>query len=186
MNRSGRPAQVLVVPRGTRSTEPARSRSLVTLPVAAFLALISLLAACSGSVIPAGPTPTPFVPAATPAPTPEPGPGVVTFGTKIDDTTLAIVDPKTAFTRGVPAIAWSASLNEPAAAAKVTVVFAKRFSGGSETVLDATDVSLSNPASDTIANTEDLAAIAGNKAGTYVLRILRDATVLAEGSFTLK
>lgn len=46
-------------------------------------------------------------------------------------------------------------------------------------------IAIDNPDGDTIGVSQDLAAIAGNKPGTYVVRLLRGPDVLAEGTVTL-
>jgi hypothetical protein len=114
-----------LVPRGTRSPESARRPSSASL---ALLVLIALIAtACSGSVIPAAPTPTatPFV-APTPTPTPAiaSGRAPITFGTKIDQATLAVTDPKTVFSRTVKDIAWSVTFDGPAGSTTLKITFA--------------------------------------------------------------
>ena len=148
-----------------------------------LLALVTV-AGCSGSLLPATPTPAP-VPTPTPTPAVASGRALITFGTKINETTLAVTDPTTTFKRAVTDIAWSLVLDGPAGATTLTVVFASRSSAGTEKVLDSYDVTLSDPSFDVLANDADLAGIAGHKAGTYVLRYLRDTTVIGEGVFRL-
>ena len=113
------------------------------------------------------------------------GSGKITFGTAYDDTTLMIPKPITRFKATYPTIAWSAEFSEPAGATTVELVFARVSSGGAETIIDRADVPISSPDFDLIANSLDLASIADNKPGTYVLRYVRGGTVLAEGTFTL-
>ena len=67
----------------------------------------------------------------------------------------------------------------------MTLVLARVTKGGSESIVVTTEVSISNPDFDLIANEADLATIADNKRGKYVLRYLREATILAEGTFEL-
>ena len=154
-------------------------------PLAIAMAL--LIAACGGGAAatdrPADPTerPTPEPPAYTVPP----NFGVITFGLDYDPDTLDIIKPTERFKATYPAIAYSASLTEGAGAAKLRLVVASVSAAGSERVIIDEDVAVSNPAADIFANKVDLASLLDNKPGTYVMRFLRDATVLAEGTFTL-
>jgi hypothetical protein len=149
--------------------------------------LAVVLAACSGGP-PAAPaaTPTPFV-APTLAPTDPPllGTGVVTFGVAYDPDTLQITKPKSMFKTTVKEISFSAFLIEPAGATSLTVVIAAKRKSGVETIAYREEIPVSNPSADTLANAADLALAVDRKAGTYVMRFLRDAVVLAQGEFTL-
>jgi hypothetical protein len=143
-----------------------------------------LLAACSSPAAPVvtqAPTPT-FIPATEEPPDTETG--VITFGTSYDETTLEIAKPQTKFKTSAKSIAWSASLSEPANASTLTIVIARVTSGGAESLLVKEDVDMSNPDFDILANKIDLAALVDRKAGTYVMRYLRDKDILAEGTFT--
>jgi hypothetical protein len=117
--------------------------------------------------------------------TPSPGSGVITFGTAYNADSLLIAKPLTTFKRTVKTIAWSAEFSESAGATTVKFVFASVSKGGAESIIDQEDVAISSPTFDLLANKANLAAVAGNKAGTYVLRYIREGTVLAEGTFTL-
>jgi hypothetical protein len=128
------------------------------------------------------PTPTPLRPTLAPVG----GSGHITFGTNYDATTLAVTDPRTTFARTYSPIAWSAEFSEAAGATTIKIIVASQTASGGERVLISEDVTLSNPGSDLIANEADLATLVGNAKGTYVMRYLRDATILAEGTFTLK
>jgi hypothetical protein len=145
-----------------------------------------LVAGCAGGTLVR--TETPTTPTATDTPAAEtlpPGSGEITFGTTYDPDTLLIAKPLTTFKRTFAPIAWSAQFREAAGATTIKFVFASVSKSGAESILDQTDVSISNPTFDLVANKADLAAIAGNKVGTYVLRYIRESTVLAEGTFTL-
>lgn len=111
--------------------------------------------------------------------------GTVEFGLDYDPDTLEIVTPTTRFQTTYPAIAYSAQLSEPAGAASLRLVIASVSAGGAEGILVDEDVPISNPAFDLFANKVDLATLVGNAPGTYVLRFLRDTTILAEGEFEL-
>lgn len=149
----------------------------------------AVLVGCGGAVV-ATPTPTP-IPETTPEPTPEVTPepiggtGIVAFGTGYDPDTLAITGPKSSFKRTVATIAYSASLIEPVGATTVTIIIASHSATGVEKTIVKTDVDVSSPDSDTFANKLDLAGLVNNVAGTYVMRYLRGATLLAEGQFIL-
>lgn len=149
--------------------------------------LAVLIGGCGGAVaqrtdVPAPPT------IATPAPTANPADersGVITFGTAYDPDTLLIPKPLTRFKRTTKAIAWSAQLRDAAGATTIEVVLASVSQSGAEAIIWRGSQELASPDFDLIANKADLAALAENRAGTYVLRYVREGTVLAEGTFTL-
>lgn len=153
-----------------------------------LVALAMVLAGCGSAASRATASPTPgATPTAEVVETIPPieGLGVITFGTAYDPDTLLIPKPLTRFKRTVKAIAWSARLTEPVGATSVELVLASVSKSGAEAIIDRADVAVSNPEFRLLANKGDLAAIVGNKAGTYVLRYVREGTVLAEGTFTL-
>jgi hypothetical protein len=153
------------------------------LTVRYLMVLVVLVAACSAPPA-AAPTPTP-----TPGPTETPyvpfGTGVITFGTSYDPDDLSIPTPKTSFKTSSKKIAWSASLLMPAGATSLTFILASKSASGVEQIIVKTEVDISNPDVDTIANDADLALLVGRKAGTYVMRYLRGNDLLAEGQFRL-
>ena len=156
--------------------------------VSALLVAAFLLASCGSGSQPATPTATAAV-VATPepsiAPVVDPMAGIVEFGAKLDQDNVEIQKPRDSFKRTVKKIAWVAHLSEPAGGTSLTFIIAKRSKSGAETVLEKLDVPIADPSFDTLGNAVDLASVVGNKAGTYVLRYLRDGTVLAEGTFQL-
>ena len=99
--------------------------------------------------------------------------------------TLRIAHPIKKFKRNTPSIAWSAEFIETAGATSITFVIARVTAGGSESIELIIEVDVSNPNADIFANKADLAGVVGNRAGTYVVRYLREGTVLAEGTFQL-
>ena len=111
--------------------------------------------------------------------------GVVTFGKSFDPDTLEISRPIKKFKRKTNSIAWSAQFSEAAGATSIRRVLARVSKGGSETIIDSADIEVSSPDNDLFASKGDLAGMADNKAGTYVVRYLRDDTVLADGTFQL-
>jgi hypothetical protein len=111
--------------------------------------------------------------------------GLISFGTHYNATTLLIDKGTSRFSRSYSNICWSASLSQPAGATSLTFIYARVDTGGVETSVYRTTVDVSDPADDLLANCADLATLASNRAGTYVLRYARDATVLADGRFTL-
>jgi hypothetical protein len=111
----------------------------------------------------------------------------VTFGSagSIDKDTLRINPRKSTFKVSVRKIAWSAQFIEPAGATRLTFVLARVGSGGTESIRFTEKFDISNPAFDILSATEDLSSYVNRKPGTYVLRILRGGTTLAEGEFRL-
>jgi hypothetical protein len=150
------------------------------------MALAIVAAGCSS--VPAFPAQTPFVPA-TQAPLPTDdriaGAGVITFGTAYDKDTLLITNPKSSFKKNVRKIAWSAELSEPAGATSMTFILASRSRSGAEKIIIRQEVDVSSPDFDLFANALDLGLLLDRKAGTYVMRYIREGDVLAEGEFTL-
>lgn len=151
------------------------------------LALLGALSACSSPAAPIvtqAPAPT-FAEVETVAPVG--GSGIITFGApaNLDEDTLAINPSKDTFKVSSKGIAWSAELSEPAGATSVTWIVAKVSAGGAETGKWSEDVDVSNPSFTILANSADLAFLLDRKAGTYVMRYLRDDVILAEGKFTL-
>lgn len=144
-----------------------------------------LLAACSTPAAPVVPDPTipPFVPTFAPIG----GSGIITFGlpANLDEDTLEINPSRDSFKIGNKGIAWSAELSEPAGATTLTWILAKVSSGGSERIIWRQDTDVSNPEFTILANDADLSLLVDRKPGTYVMRYLRDAEILAEGRFTL-
>ena len=111
-------------------------------------------------------------------------PGTIEFGKDVNDD-VTIKSPPTRFDRTSTKIGWVAHLGDPAGASSLTFVVASRGAGGSERSIIKTDVDVTNPDFDTFGNALDLALLLDRKPGTYVMRYLRDADVLAEGTFTL-
>jgi hypothetical protein len=128
------------------------------------------------------PTPTPFV-AVTTAPAVA---GPIAFGTGYNADTLAVTGERSTFARTYSPIAWSATFSEPAGATTLSWIIASQSASGTEAIVWTQEVTISNPAFDTLANKDDLALIVSRVKGRYVMRYLRGATVLAEGTFTLQ
>lgn len=145
-----------------------------------------MVAACSGSA----PTNAPVVPAgaATPEitlPPPIAGSGKIEFGGDFDKSTLDIIRPAARFKTSSNAIAYVAHLREAAGATELTLSLTRRATGGAETSIFATTFTVASPDHDTLANSVNLALLADRVAGTYVLRVIREGKVLAEGTFAL-
>ena len=155
-----------------------------------LIAAVFAISACGGSV--AQITPVPSSEGATPTPDPTPAPtpvgaGVITFGKKYDQSTLEIPNPLSEFPRNTRSIAWSAYLAEEPAALELTWMLIKTKESGVEELVYKWTNDVTNPTYTIWANKADLMYWADYKAGTYLLRVLRDdGTVLAEGSFTAK
>jgi hypothetical protein len=111
---------------------------------------------------------------------------VITFGSGVDPDDLTILAPAESFPVNIEEISYSASFSEPAGATTLTIIVASVTDGGAESFVYQEDVPVSNPTFGIFANTSDLALIAGNEPGRYVMRFMREATVLAEGFFTLE
>jgi hypothetical protein len=107
--------------------------------------------------------------------------GTVKFGAGLNRDELLVKVPKKTFALG-DQIAWRAELSEPAGATSLTFTLAKREKSGSESVVYQQPVAVADPKFDVLANEGDLGI---TEPGTYVVRILRDATVLAEGEFAV-
>lgn len=161
-------------------------------PLLLILTVTALvIAGCGGGAPAATSTPAARVtaePTEVPEPTADPateGLGIITFGKTYDPETLEIPRPTSKFKRTLKEIAWSARFSETAGTTTLTIVLARVGKSGAEELLVSQDVQISSPDFDTLANSADLAALADNKAGTYVLRYLRESTILAEGTFRL-
>jgi hypothetical protein len=139
------------------------------------LASLTLAAACGGGFATISQIPT----------SPTPGLGTITFGTGVNPDTLMVITPSSTFAVTNTAISWSAQLSEEAGATAVTMIFATVSTSGVETAVHQEEMAVSNPTFAIFANTSDLSTVVGGAPGTYVMRILRDATILAEGKFTL-
>jgi hypothetical protein len=151
--------------------------------IGAVLAACLTLSGCSGSV------PT-FAPAATETPVVTLPPeialsGKIEFGGDFDQSTLEIIRPAARFKTSSTAIAYVAHLREAAGATELTLSLTRRASGGAETSVFTRAFDVASPDYDTFANSFNFALLADRKAGTYVLRIIREGKVLAEGTFTL-
>jgi hypothetical protein len=158
---------------------------MVSRGMALALLAVSLLA-CAGR--PAAEPERTETPVVTLTPTEDPDLanfGKITFGKNYDPDTLTIAKPITRFKRTYPEIAWSASLTDTVNDTSIEIIVARRSKAGVETTLISEEVDVSNPDSDLLANKVDLATLLDNKAGTYVMRYVRDGKTLAEGEFEL-
>jgi hypothetical protein len=143
-----------------------------------------LLAACGSAQT--------MSPRATEAPaTDEPLPpeiallGTIEFGTKFDPDTLVMLKPATRFHASAKSISYVIHLSEPAGATSLTLSLTRRSSGGAETTIVTVPWEVANPDFDTFANAVDLASLVDRELGTYVMRVIREGDVLAEGTFQL-
>lgn len=125
------------------------------------------------------------IPTLRPVPTAPPRLGTIWFGADYDPNTLQIVSAFDNFRLSTPEIAWSAQLSEPAGAQHLTLILASKSPAGTEVALWSEELSVTNPAFNTFANKVDFASLVEGQRGTYVVRILRGAKVLAEGTFQL-
>ena len=113
------------------------------------------------------------------------GYGEILFGTGYDPDTLDIIGERVRFKNTYHPISWRASFLEPAGATTILLTLSSKSAGGAESVLYSLEVDLANPDFDLLANSADLALILDNEPGTYVMRYIREGTVLAEGEFEL-
>ena len=163
----------------------------ITRSLAAPVLLAVLLGACGSAVTSAQPTspPAATTPGATTPVAPDPtggSLGTIEFGTAMDESTLTITKPASTFKTTSEKIAWVANLSRPAGTTVLTLTLVLVPMPGVERVIVKTDVDGPGPELETVGNSADLAMLLGRKAGTYVMRYLRNSTVLAEGSFTLE
>src|SRR3954454_3407779 len=165
--------------------------ALPTLGDVRVLAVLGcVLAVAVGACAPAEAAPSvkpaPTVAASIDYTTPEPPPlGLITFGQSFDPLTKRALQVRTQFTTDDPEIAWSTSLVQAVAAKKLQMLIAARSATGSERIVSRKDVKVEDTTSLVFATKSNLASAVGKKAGTYVLRYLRDGIVIAEGTFTL-
>ena len=148
-----------------------------------MLALIVVLAACGGAA------PTSAPPTSAPTPTANPawpaGDGTVTFGTAFSEDTFTITKPTSRFSRKYSGKVWFiASFSEAPAASSLTFTLT-RLSGATEALLWSIPAQISDPRVPMWGNGQTLAELSVTEPGTYVMRFARDATVLAERTFTV-
>jgi hypothetical protein len=185
------PAAPVPIAAGPTQGIPHRTTSRTPLVVGLGIVALVVVGAVAWTLIQNGrivaslqatPTPTPFIAVTTPPALP----GPIAFGTGLNSDTLEITGARTTFARSYSPIAWSATLSGPAGATTLTWIIASQSASGTESIVWTQDVNVSNPVFDTLANKDDLASLVNNAAGKYVMRYLRGATILAEGTFTLK
>ncbi len=132
-------------------------------------------------------TPLPPSPTSTPVATPrDPNLGKVKFGTHYDAKSLVIDRGSMTFSRYASEVCWSAVFNAAPKHATIRVALIRQGPGTVETDVTSWIEEVTNPDYDMWANCQPLAAEAGNKAGSYVLRFLDGVKVLAQGRFILK
>ena len=130
----------------------------------------------------ASPSPTPSpVPTRTPVATPAP-PGLIRFGVKLGRTNCDLTPMQSMFNVG-GVLAWYAAFAEPAGSTTLQEILV-RTTAGSESVALGRNTQLASPTWLGLCN-DDPKVTTSLGAGTYVLRYVRDSTVLAEGSFAI-
>jgi len=114
--------------------------------------------------------------------------GTVAFGTGLNADTREVTGATTAFTAASAAFAHSITLSEPFAVIKIQEEVVRIADDGTETVVQARD-DLDVSATALIAGYKsplDVAdLIAGWGTGSFILRVYRGGTLVAEGSFSL-
>lgn len=137
------------------------------------LLVAALLAGCGGSATTGDDTPDLTS-----------GTGDVTFGKGLDRR-LRVEQEQDTFALGEVG-AFSGSFREPAGATSLEIIISSRDAGGAEGVVYTEMVGISDPEFNTFGVEEIVfSGLVGDEPGDYVLRIYRDATELAEGTFTI-
>jgi hypothetical protein len=114
------------------------------------------------------------------------GSGTMEFGTDYTQASgdLEIVGKKASFTQGEQ-LAFVADLSGRANASGLDLIMVRVNSDGTEEEVFNTEVAISDPDSRVIAYKNPvLLALTGGEAGSYKIKLMRDSTVLSEGSFT--
>jgi hypothetical protein len=144
-----------------------------------MLALVVVLAACGG----AAPTPTP-------APSADPtwplGDGGITFGMAFSEETFKITAPSATFPRAYAGIVWFiASFSEAPGATSLTATLTRQSAAPltTEALVWSHPTPIPDPGNLKLVDGRSLAELGALQPGTYVMRFMRDATVLAEGTF---
>ena len=110
------------------------------------------------------------------------GPGFITFGTQ-HTRDLRIVDPRASFTLE-EVVTWSAYMSEPVNSAKVTIRVFKvdpTAEGGQRLISESGVRPIVSGAQRFLRRVKPAEVLDGP--GVYVVRYMRDETVLSEGSF---
>ena len=112
------------------------------------------------------------------------GPAIISFGTKLDTTALTLLDSRSSFSAG-DTFAYAVTLNEPAGATMLTETISRQ-QGSAQVVVYTETADVADPTYDQFANSVsfDLLIPYLGQTGTFVMRFLRDTTVLAQGTFT--
>lgn len=112
-----------------------------------------------------------------------PSTGKVTFGSSFDESTLTLNNEHSSF-QPSDDMSFRVELPQAVGATSVDVVVLRQKGAGEETVLQQS-MPLGNPEWTVFGTTLNLPAVTEQETGTYVLRIYRDTTKLAEGTFTV-
>lgn len=111
-------------------------------------------------------------------------PGTITFGSDYDPATLAIIGATTTIHRG-ELVAWRADLTEPAGSTTLTFTVTEPNPPGPEFPHWQQDFSVPDASYVVIVNRVDLSVYVHGDPGTFIMRIRRGQTVLAQGQFRL-
>lgn len=141
-----------------------------------LLPLVLMLAACGGPAA-----------SSTPASTPEPSPnseaGTIEIGLAISDDRLEITAPAATISRAYSGIVWFVATFREAPSGTSLTATMTRNPDAESTVTWTQPLPIADPQSLTLTDGRSLAELGALQPGEYVLRVLRDGAVLAEGSF---
>jgi len=161
---------------GRSAFRTARLRQMDPLMRRFVLALVVVVAGCTGATSTGTPAPSK-------SPTGRQGAGDITFGMSISADHSEITAPSATFPRGFAGIVWFiAAFSEAPATTSLTRTLT-RGSGADEATVQSRQIPIVDPASPTLADGQTLAELDALQPGAYVMRYTRDATILAEGGF---
>ena len=143
-----------------------------------MLVLVVVLAGC-GSAAPTG------TPAPSKTPAGQAGAGGIALGMAISQDRSKLTAPSVTFPRGFAGLVWFiATFSEAPATPSLTMTLT-RGSGADEATVWSRQIAVGDPGSRTFADGKTLPELDALEPSAYVMRIKRDATILAEGSFQI-
>lgn len=112
-----------------------------------------------------------------------PSMGKVTFGESLDMSTLTLAGQRSTF-QPADDMAFRVELPEAVNATSVRIVVLHKQGAGEQQVASE-PMDIGNPEWTVFGTTLDLLSVTSGTTGEYVVRVLRDTTTLAEGTFTV-